>query len=41
MKVGVLGEKVWIGEGVEEEEKKKGRGRCWWDFERGGDGMTL
>lgn len=31
MKVGVLGGRVWIGEGVEEE--KKTRGRCWWDCE--------
>lgn len=36
MEVGVLGEKLWIGEGVEEKEEKKRRGRCWWGFERGG-----
>lgn len=35
-----FGGKVWIGEGEKEKEKKR-RGRCWWDFERGGDGMTL
>lgn len=32
MKVGVLGGRVWKGEGVKEEEKKRS-GRRWWDCE--------